>query len=209
MSIFEYNGSAAVAMVGKDCVGIACDTKLGAQLSTISKGFKRVFKVNNRTLFGLCGLGTDVLTVKQKLMTEVMLYKLSEERDISPRVFSNLVSSFLYSRRFGPYFVNPIICGLEKNKETGKLEPFLSGMDSIGADGEPGDFVACGTAADSLVGTAESFFRKDMDSDTLFEVLSQTLMSAVDRDCLTGWAGEVHILTKDSYIIREIKMRAD
>lgn len=209
MSIFEYNGSAAVAMVGKDCVGIASDTKLGAQLSTIAKGFKRVFKVNNRTLLGLGGLGSDVLTVKQKLMTEVTLYKLSEDRDINPRVFSNLVSSFLYSRRFGPYFVNPIICGLEEDKVTGKLKPFLSGMDSIGADGEPGDFVAVGTAGDSLVGTAESFFKKDMNPDELFEVLSQTLLSAVDRDCLTGWGGEVHILTANEHIVREIKVRAD
>eukprot|EP00168_Porphyra_purpurea_P018958 TRINITY_DN730_c0_g1_i6.p1 TRINITY_DN730_c0_g1~~TRINITY_DN730_c0_g1_i6.p1 ORF type:complete len:152 (+),score=23.82 TRINITY_DN730_c0_g1_i6:26-457(+) len=50
------------------------------------------------------------------------------------------------------------------------------------------DFVVSGTCAESLFGTCETFFRKDMDPDELFETLGQSLMAALDRDCISGWA---------------------
>ena len=37
------------------------------------------------------------------------LYKLREERDIKPTAFGHLVSATLYERRFGSYFVQPVI----------------------------------------------------------------------------------------------------
>ena len=39
MSIFDYNGSGLVAMIGKDSVAIGTDTRLGAKYSTISCNF--------------------------------------------------------------------------------------------------------------------------------------------------------------------------
>ena len=59
---------------------------------------------------------------------KVNMYRLREERDIEPETMANLVSSSLYERRFGPYFVSPVIAGI--NQRTGK--PFICGFDSIG-----------------------------------------------------------------------------
>eukprot|EP00924_Labyrinthula_sp_SR-Ha-C_P003432 augustus_masked-scaffold_15-processed-gene-9.40-mRNA-1 protein AED:0.06 eAED:0.06 QI:0/-1/0/1/-1/1/1/0/243 len=210
MSIEEYNGSAVVGMAGKNCVGIAADSKLGVQLTALANDAERIFKVNNRTLLGLSGLYTDVLTVKQKLETEVALYKLNEEKEIRPSVFCNLLNGFLYSRRFGPYFTSPIVVGLEPDGENpGEWKPFISSSDLIGASSYPKDFVVEGTAQNSLMGAAESYFKPDLGPDELFETLSQTLLSAVDRDCLTGWGGEVHILTPTQHIVRKLKGRHD
>jgi 20S proteasome subunit beta 3 len=76
-------------MVGKDCVAIACDLRLGLQ----------AFRYKHN------------------------MYRLREERDISPQTFANLVSSSLYERRFGPWFVSPVVAGI--NGTTGK--PFICG----------------------------------------------------------------------------------
>ena len=54
------------------------------------------------------------------------MYRLREERDISPQTFANLVSSSLYERRFGPWFVSPVVGGI--NSTTGK--PFICGYGS-------------------------------------------------------------------------------
>ena len=59
----EINGGACVAMVGKNCVAIACDMRLGAQAMTISTDFPKVFGMTPRIQIGLTGLATDVLTV--------------------------------------------------------------------------------------------------------------------------------------------------
>ncbi len=38
----EYNGGSVIAMVGKDCVAIACDLRLGNQALGISSKFEKV-----------------------------------------------------------------------------------------------------------------------------------------------------------------------
>ena len=59
----EYNGGAIVAMVGKDCIAIASDTRLGQQALTISTQFPKIFPVTDRLYLGLAGLATDVQTL--------------------------------------------------------------------------------------------------------------------------------------------------
>jgi 20S proteasome subunit beta 3 len=39
----EYNGGSVIAMVGKDCVAIASDLRLGVQSTSISSNFQKVF----------------------------------------------------------------------------------------------------------------------------------------------------------------------
>lgn len=96
-------------------------------------------------------LGVHALIVEcrhQLLKFRLNLYKLREERDMKPETFSHLVSSILYEKRcvylfspmlsllliychrFGPYFVEPIVAGLDP--DTGK--PWISAMDLIGAE---------------------------------------------------------------------------
>jgi len=41
-SIMDYNGGSVVAMVGKECVAIASDLRLGNQALGISSNFQRV-----------------------------------------------------------------------------------------------------------------------------------------------------------------------
>jgi 20S proteasome subunit beta 3 len=41
----------------------------------------------------------------EKLKFRIAMYGLREERDIKPASFGKLVSSLLYEKRFGPYFI--------------------------------------------------------------------------------------------------------
>lgn len=59
----EYNGAAIVAMIGKDCVAIAADKRLGIQAQMVSSNFQKIFEMNDKLLVGLPGLATDVHTV--------------------------------------------------------------------------------------------------------------------------------------------------
>ena len=60
--------------------------------------------------------------------------------------------------RFGPYFVSPVIAGLDEKTS----EPFICGMDTIGAIETAKDFMVAGTAPDSLYGMCESMWQPDM-----------------------------------------------
>ena len=48
-------------------------------------------------------------------------------------MLTHLMSTFLYSHRFGPYYVSPIVCGLMPDKKTKDFNPIISWYDLIGA----------------------------------------------------------------------------
>ena len=204
MSILEYNGAAMIAMAGKDCVGIAADRRLGIQQQTVATDFIKVFPMNDSIFVGLAGLATDVQTMYNLLKFRMQLYELREEREMSPAVFSHLLSTLLYEKRFGPYFVEPIVAGLDDSGT-----PFLSGSDLIGATVKDDQFVVSGTCTGNLYGMCETLYKPNLEPDDLFETLAQALLASVDRDALSGWGGVVHIITKDGVMTRELKGRQD
>lgn len=144
-------------MVGKDCVAIACDLRLGLQALTVSNNFPKIFQYGD-VFLGLTGLATDVSTVSDLFRYKVNMYRLREERNIAPKTFANLVSSSLYERRFGPYFVSPVVAGLDPKTS----EPFICGFDSIGCIDFAKDFIVSGTATEQLFGMCESLWEPNL-----------------------------------------------
>lgn len=194
-----------MAMVGKDCIAIACDLRLGNQSLGLSNNFEKIFQLGDKTFLGLTGLATDVITLSETFRFKNNLYKLREEREIEPTTLANLVSSTLYEKRFGPYFVGPIVAGLDSKTN----KPFICGFDLIGCIDFAKDFIVSGTASDQLYGMCESLFEPNLEPEDLFETISQSLLNAVDRDALSGWGAVVYIVTKDNVTKRVLKTRQD
>lgn len=113
-NITEYNGSSVIAMAGKNCVCIGCDKRFSTSRTTQDVHMNRVFKINPKVFIGLSGLVTDVDTLHETLVFHHQLYKLRENRNMSPEVVNHLVCHLLYQKRWGPYFVQPVIAGLDK-----------------------------------------------------------------------------------------------
>ena len=78
----------------------------------------QTFRMHDKLYIGISGLATDMQTLHQKLNFRLKLYSLREERVIKPKAFASMVSSLLYEHRFGPYFTEPVVAGLdEKNRK--------------------------------------------------------------------------------------------
>jgi len=50
-------------MIGKQCVAIGSDTRLGVQYQTVATNFQKIFKIQDNILLGLSGLATDIQTL--------------------------------------------------------------------------------------------------------------------------------------------------
>ena len=98
-SIMQYNGAAVIAMAGKNCVAIASDRRFGIRNQTVGCEMQKTFQMNNTTFVGLTGLASDIQTLEQKFRFRSNMYRLREEREMSPTAFSNMVSSLLYEKR--------------------------------------------------------------------------------------------------------------
>jgi 20S proteasome subunit beta 3 len=132
------------------------------------------------------------------------LYSMQEERAMKPATFSHMLSTMLYEKRFGPYFAEPVVAGLDKAGN-----PYISAMDLIGAPVLTSDFVVAGSSSENLYGMAESLWRPNLGPEDLFETISQALLSAVDRDAKAGWGAVVHVITPEGVTTRELKARMD
>lgn len=62
MTNVYITGGSVVAMVGKDCVAIASDLRLGNQSLGLSNKFEKVYNYGHVYL-GLTGLATDAITL--------------------------------------------------------------------------------------------------------------------------------------------------
>jgi 20S proteasome subunit beta 3 len=71
------------------------------------------------------------------------MYTIKEEREITPVTFAHLVSSTLYERRFGPYFIEPVVAGLEPIPMPGAAEAAATSA----AEGGEGEGAASGEKA--------------------------------------------------------------
>lgn len=164
----------------------------------------RVFPMHDKLYLGLTGLMTDITTLEQLFRFKLELYSMRENRIIKPTTFANLVSTTLYGKRFGPYFCEPVIAGLDKDNK-----PYLCCLDLLGCVASADDFAVAGTCAESLLGTCETFYKPDLEPDQLFETISQALLAALDRDCVSGWGAVVHVITKDGVTTKELDARMD
>uniref|UniRef100_A0A8C5FYS4 Proteasome subunit beta n=1 Tax=Gouania willdenowi TaxID=441366 RepID=A0A8C5FYS4_GOUWI len=188
----SYNGGAVMAMRGKNCVAVASDRRFGIQAQMVTTDFQKIFPMGDRLYIGLAGLATDVQTVAQRLRFRLNLYELKEGRQIKPKTFMSMVSNLLYERRFGPYYIEPVIAGLDPKT----LEPFICSLDLIGCPMVTEDFVVSGTCSEQMYGMYKR--------SSLFAMLN-----AVDRDAVSGMGVVVHVIEKDKITTRTLKARMD
>merc|ERR1740129_2212722 len=120
---------------------------------------------------------------------------------MTPKIFMEMLSNLLYEKRFGPYFIEPVVAGLDQNDK-----PFVSSADLIGCiSGADEPYAVAGIATANMHGMCETLYKPDMESDELFETLAQSLLSAVDRDALSGWGGVVHIISKEGIVSKQLR----
>lgn len=151
----------------------------------------------------------------------------SQQRSrISPRAMSQLTSHVLFSRRQSPYYVEPVVVGLEEvvvssavtsatsperkgepnqiddNTATRRSQsqtyhrPFLCSQDVIGAQAQTDSFCCAGVASKSLYGTAEALWKPGMSPEELVAVCGKAFLSALERDCLSGYGARLILITK-------------
>ena len=99
------------------------------------------------------------------------MYELREGRKMRPKTFAAMLSNLLYERRFGPFFVEPIVAGIDPATKV----PYICNMDLIGNKTDPEDFVVGGTSDDQLYGESHMYTQGRRPSRT------------ISKFCHIGW----------------------
>ncbi len=243
------NGGSILAMTGKNCVAVAVDKRFGSGPQTVNISPRTVLIPHSRVLVGFTGLEGDVQSLASDLSTIVSEKKgrhlgfgfgddhhgekNGQGKEISPKSMCMLLSHVLYGRRSSPFYVEPIVAGLEKrivnrkiiegNREqegntvdvkTNEMEieyiPFLCAQDIIGAQSKSSSFVCSGAASKSLYGTAEALWKPELKPEELVQVCGRAFLSGLERDCLSGYGAIIYLLVGGKGIIEiDLACRTD
>lgn len=167
------------------------------------------------------GLEGDSYSLSQALQTEVSSKlnralgfdvsgadrageEVSRFRRISPNALASITSHILYNGR-GRYLVQPLVVGIKDNSKS----PFLCAMDSIGAQSLSDSFVCSGAASKSLYGTAEAFWKPNLEPDELAAVCGKAFQSALERDCYSGYGAVVYLISRHGIMEYDLASRND
>ncbi|KAI5192687.1 20S proteasome subunit beta 3 [Nematocida minor] len=205
MSITQYYGGSSLAMMSKSAIVITADKRFGNQASTLHSNFTRLYQMTDKIILSLTGFVPDCQILFKTLRKHVNMFQLNQQREIEPKEFTSLLSYILYSRRFMPYLVSPLIAGFDRNNS-----PHVYTMDLIGCVSTHKDFASTGTAANNLTGISDVLYTGgDVEDEDLFVTTMQAFLNAIDRNALSGWGADAIILTPHKRIHREVKTRQD
>jgi 20S proteasome subunit beta 3 len=90
-----------------------------------------------------------------------------------------------------------------------RYRPYMSSMDCIGATTETDSFCCAGAASQSMFGTAESLWRPNMEADELVRMCGRAFLSALERDCYSGYGALIYLITPDGIFEYDIAGRSD
>mmetsp|Transcript_31102 Transcript_31102/g.45949 ORF Transcript_31102/g.45949 Transcript_31102/m.45949 type:complete len:237 (-) Transcript_31102:807-1517(-) len=212
------NGGCCLAMSGDGCVALAVDKRFGSGPQMVNVSPRHAFIPHSGLIVAFTGFHADIQSLSQELKLQVKskitrgsLIRRRENTPprILPSVMACLTSHTLYSKRNSPYYVEPLIVGLVESSDGSYDQPFLCALDVIGAQARSNEFVSVGVASKSMYGTAEALWRPGLSPEELVQVCGKAFLSALERDCLSGYGAVLYLITKEGIEQIELACRND
>lgn len=200
--ISTYYGGSILALRGSNSALIIADNRLGMSSITTSMSFNRLHQITKTCFIGTSMFVSDGQILAKEMKREANLFELVNNRPMDAKEVSSVTSHYLYSYRFQPRYIEPIVAGISKDG------PFVSSMDILGCACES-PFIAAGTAEKNLVGLAEVLYSSNLSDEDLFIVGMQIFLNALDRDALSGWGATSYLISEDKIVKRQVKARMD
>lgn len=107
------HGGSVLAMAGHDCVAVAVDRRFASGSSLIHIAPRPVLALSADQMVACTGLEGDIHTVQAQIRAEFAAPGAGR----TPAALASMMSHILYRRRGSPYYVEPIVVGLEKVTE--------------------------------------------------------------------------------------------
>ncbi|MFB0557588.1 MAG: proteasome subunit beta [Candidatus Bathyarchaeia archaeon] len=193
-NIGGYRGTTTVAVVCRDGVILATDTRATMGNYVASKHAKKVYKITDSLAMTIAGGVAVAQRVVDILKANAQLFDLEKGRPMPVSSAARLVSNVLFSNReVGmPLPLQALIGGFD---ETGarvfNLDPFGSLTEE--------KVVSTGSGSPIAYGVLEDRFKEGSTVDEMTPVIIKALDSAMKRDVASGDSFDVAVLTKGGY----------
>ncbi len=191
-------GTTTIAVVCKDGVILASDTRVTMGFYVAHKQGKKVYKIDDHLAMTIAGTVADAQRTVDILTANAQLYKLNMGRPLPVNSAARLIANLLFSARYAPLLTQVLIGGVD---DTG---PHVFSLDPFGSLTEE-KCVATGSGSPIAYGVLEDKYREDTPVEELLPIIVKAVNSAMKRDAASGDNFNVAVIDAKGY--RELTVK--
>lgn len=185
-------GTTTIAVVCRDGVILASDTRVTMGFYVAHKHGKKIYKIDDHLAMTVSGTFADAQRTVDILTANAQLYKLNIGRPLPVGSAARLISNLLFSSRYAPLITQVLIGGLD---DTGS-HVFL--LDPFGSLTEE-KCVATGSGSPIAYGVLEDRYKEDVPVKEVLPIIVKAVDSAMKRDAASGDSFNVAIIDEKGY----------
>lgn len=191
-------GTTTVGIVCKDGVVVATEHRATMGYLIAHKKTQKLFKIDEHMGLTVAGLVGDAQTLARWLKAEAALYRLKNDKGMSIKAASTMMSNILNGRRYAPFWVQLILAGVDEDGG------HVYSLDAAGGS-IPDDYVTTGSGSPYVYGVLEDHYKKNISTKEGAEIAIRGLAAAIKRDAASGNGIELAIITKKGFSIWDDK----
>ncbi len=185
-------GTTTVALACVDGVVVGADSRATMDTFIASTEAVKVNKIDKNIAMTIAGSVGDAEYLVKILKVQNELYKMNENKPLSPTSATSLISLILQETKFAPYYVQLIIAGMNGDV------PEIYNLDMAGGYTKE-SFTSTGSGSLTALGYLEDVYKKEKTTQEAVKDVIKALKIAMKRDSATGNNIRIAVLTKGSY----------
>ncbi len=184
-------GTTTVGIICQDGVVLGAEKKATMGYLVASKAAEKILSIDEHIAMTIAGSVGDAQTLERYIKAELKLYGLREDRKISVRAASTLVSNILYARSMYPYIVQLVIGGYDDSG------PAMYSLAPDGSVMEEKEYFSTGSGSPFAFGVLEDGYKKGIKVEEAKKLVVRAIRSAIQRDIASGGRG-IDVVVIDS-----------
>ncbi len=189
----RFKGTTTVGIVCADGVVIGADSRATMDTFIASTEAVKIYKVDENLGITIAGGVGDAEYVVKLLKVHNELFKMNENKPLSPTSASSLLSLILQEHKMYPFIVQLIVGGMNSGA------PEIFSLDPFGGSIKESRFTSTGSGSLTALGYLESAYAPDMSAADAVKVAAMALTIAIKRDAATGNNMKIASITKKGY----------
>jgi proteasome beta subunit len=186
-------GTTTVGVVCSDGVVIGADTRATMGGYIASNDTRKIFRIDSNLGMTIAGSEGDAQELIRVMRAQNEIYKMNENRPMSPKSATSLLSIILQNNKMMPYYVQLLVAGLDDN------EPEVYSLDPIGGYSEERNFTVTGSGTEIAAGYLEETYKKGLTTKEAIKLVARALAIATKRNAYTGDSVMIATINRSGY----------
>ena len=186
-------GTTTIGVVCSDGVVLAADMRATMGTYISNSDVRKVYKIDNNLGMTIAGGVGDAQELIRIMRAQNEIYKMSENRPLSPKSAASLLSIILQQNKMMPFYVQLLVGGVDGP------ECQLFSLDPVGGYLPESAFTVTGSGTEPAIGFLEESYKKGITTKDGIKLAARALAIAMKRNAATGGGMIITTITKAGY----------